>query len=102
MCLFVLLLTHIYKTATFIDTIFELFSLIENVKLEEIHNFSDYVLREEFDSDSIREDMKELKKSNILNTFRSDELRRITYDHIQENICVYLNCLFFVTTFVVT
>jgi len=80
------------KTETFVDNVFNLFSMTENVEMEKVYAFVGYISTEEFDTESITEDMKEFSASNILKTIKNDGLRKIMFDHVQHNII----CMFFV------
>ena len=80
------------------DTVFGLFSFVEDCTVQEKNAFVRYILREEFDTDAMSEDMKEHKTSNILQVTKDKQLRKIIYEHLQQNSCMFSYVLYLVTT----
>ena len=78
------------------DTVFGLFSFVEDCSVQEKDAFVRYILTEEFDTDAMSEDMKEPKTSNILQVTKDKQLRKIIYEHLQQNSCMFSICFIFV------
>ena len=71
------------------DTVFDLFSFFENCALSEAKALWSYLWTEEFDSEAMTEDMKGYKTSNILQTIKDEQIRKIIYEHLLQKSCMF-------------
>ena len=75
---------------TFVDTVFDLFSFFEDKNaVSEAKALWVFLWTEEFDSEAMTEDMKGYKSSNILQTIKDEQIRKIIYEHLLQRSCMF-------------